>query len=191
MTRVWWMALVSVVAFSWTPVGPAKAQDAKSAGGAPAVSSAQRLRVKKVTFGIGHRAFAEFYDEQSTRVGEEFPVGATNYRARVLRFEPDFTMDQRTRQIYSKSNSPDNPAFQIATLENGVPHDTSWAFLNFPPHFGKKSLLAFKVLRIEFENHAPVTPKPMSAMPGMPGMPGAAGGAPRAAQADTSRGARR
>jgi hypothetical protein len=170
MKRAWWVGVV--VAASVLAVPPAVAQDTKPAPGpAAGTSSVQKLRVKKVTLGIGHRAFSEFYDEVSVRVGEEFGVGSTNYTARVLRFEPDFFVDMDTRQIASKSNRPDNPAFQIATIENGAPHDTSWAFLNFPPHFSKRALLAFKVLRIEFENHAPVTAK------AKPGMPAGAGGA--------------
>ncbi len=175
MKRAWWLGFVCVGAMVVGTVAwaAAPADSAKAAG-----SSVQKLRVKKVFLGISHRAFADFHDEVAVKVGEDFTVGSTNYSARVLRFEPDFVIEMGTRQVHSKSNNPDNPAFQIATFENGAPHDTSWAFLNFPPHFAKKSLLAFQVLRIEFENHAPVMPKPTGGMPAMPPAGAGHGGAP-------------
>lgn len=180
MKNVWWMGVVVTVLAS----GSAYAQAAKPAA-EPRVSAAQRLRVKQVTLGVGHRAFPDFYDEVTVRVGEPFAVGSTNYTARILRFEPDFVIEAATRKVVSKSNEPNNPAFQMEAIEKGVPHDTSWAFLNFPPHFSKKSLVAFKVLRIEFENHAPVVPK-AAAMPAMP-----AGGARGARPDSAAKGARR
>ena len=38
--------------------------------------------------------------------------------------------------------------------------DTVWAFLHMPPHFAAKSMLSFKVVRIEFADHAPVPAVP-------------------------------
>lgn len=134
----------------------------KAAATAPAPSRVQRLRVKKVILGVRHRAIQSFYEEDAAKVGEEFPIGDTEYTARILRFEPDFVIEAGSRRFTSKSERPDNPAFQIVTSEKGAPHDTSWAFLNFPPHFSKRSLIAYQVLRIEFENHAPIVPKPMA-----------------------------
>ena len=32
----------------------------------------------------------------------------------------------------------------------GVPHDTTWAFFNMPPHFSARAQLAFVATRIEF-----------------------------------------
>jgi hypothetical protein len=139
---------------------PDQAKRATSPGkGKSQAAPGSRLRVKRAVIGVRHRAIHEFYDEATVKLGEEFPVGDTEYRAKVLRFVPDFGIDMETRQVFSKSDRPQNPAMQIATWEKGAPHDTSWAFLNFPPHFSKRALLAFQVLRIEFENHAPVTPK--------------------------------
>lgn len=141
----------------------ARAKTASKTAAAPPAKAAAapgtRLRVKRAVLGIRHRAIHEFYDEAIVKLGEEFPVGDTPYRAKVLRFVPDFGIDMETRQVFSRSDRPENPAMQIATWEKGAAHDTSWAFLNFPPHFSKRALLAFQVLRIEFENHAAVTPK--------------------------------
>ena len=124
---------------------------------------ASRLRVKKMILGIRHRAHADFYDEVTVKLGETFTVGDTKYTGKVLRFVPDFGIDLATRQVFSKSDEPANPAVHVATAEGGAPHDTSWAFLNFPPHFSKRALLAFQLLRVEFENHAPATIKDLRA----------------------------
>jgi len=55
-----------------------------------------------------------------------------------------------------------------------------WALLNMPPHFARKSMLSFKVLRIEFADHAPVpntpadsTTKPVARKPDSTAVPGA------------------
>lgn len=165
--RAWGLAaaLLVVVGTGWAQAPPAAKPNAAArepaapTKGKSATAPGSRLRVKQAVIGIRHRAVHDFYDEATVKLGEEFPVGDTEYRAKVLRFVPDFGIDLETRKVFSRSERPDNPAMQIATWEKGVPHDTSWAFLNFPPHFSKRALLAFQVLRIEFENHAPVTPK--------------------------------
>jgi hypothetical protein len=138
------------------PGAAAPALPGKPAGPGP-TARASRLRVKKMILGIRHRAFPDFYDQVTVRMGESFPIGDTRYTAKVLRFVPDFGIDLKTRQVFSKSDEPTNPAMHVATWEGEAPHDTSWAFLNFPPHFSKRALLAFQLLRVEFENHAPAT----------------------------------
>lgn len=118
--------------------------------------SVQKLRVKSVTVGIGNRVFTEFYDEVTARLNEEFPVGDSDYTATVTEFVPDFMLDMKTRKVVSRSNEPKNPALHILVRKGGAPNDTTWAFLNMPPHFGRHSMLAFKILRVEFENRAPL-----------------------------------
>ncbi len=140
---VWWVVVLAAAL-------------AVPALGEAAVSAAQKLRVKTVKVGVGHRVFKGFYDEATVRLDEEFRIGDTEYTARVREFLPDFTMDMKTRKIVSASNSPNNPALRIFVRKNGAPDDTTWAFLNMPPHFGRRSLLAFKILRIDFDNHEPI-----------------------------------
>jgi hypothetical protein len=150
MRRVWWLAVVVAVVMA-VPAGgqtPVPATDGKTVSGT-------KPKVKKVLLGMRHRAHPDFYDETEAVPGKEFPVGDTEYSAKILRFEPDFFIND-DKKIVSQSNEPRNPAFQIMAIEGGAPHDTSWAFMNFPPHFSKRALISFQVLRIDFENRAPV-----------------------------------
>ena len=79
--------------------------------------------------------------------------------ADVVEFVPDFTLDMKTGRVKSRSNELKNPAARIIVKQKGVPRDTSWAFLNFPPHFAPKNVLAFQILRIEFPDHPPLVPR--------------------------------
>jgi hypothetical protein len=79
-------------------------------------------------------------------------------------------MALKSGKVFSRSNEPKNPAFQIIVRQKKVVQDTSWAFLNMPPHFGMKSLLAFKVVRIDFVGAPPIVAdttqtKPSAGMP--------------------------
>ena len=112
--------------------------------------------VKTVTLAIRHRIFKNFSDVQAVTLQKEFPVGDSDFSARVIRYVPDFAMELKTGKVISRSNEPKNPAFQIIVREKKVPQDTTWAFLNLPPHFGRKSMLAFKIVRIDFAGAPPV-----------------------------------
>ena len=109
-----------------------------------------------MTLAIRHRIFKNFSDVQTVTLQKEFPVGDSDFSARVIRYVPDFAMELKTGKVISRSNEPKNPAFQIIVREKKVPQDTTWAFLNLPPHFGRKSMLAFKIVRIDFVGAPPV-----------------------------------
>jgi hypothetical protein len=134
----------------------------RAAAPTPAATSAKKppassaARVKSVTLGIRHRVFQNFSELQTVAPRKEFPVGDTEYSARIVRYIPDFAMDLETRKIISRSNEPRNPAFEIVVREKKVPQDTVWAFLNMPPHFARKSMLAFKIARIDFVGRASI-----------------------------------
>ncbi len=123
---------------------------------APGTDLTGGLRMRTVTLHIFNRVFANFHDQVDARLQREFRVGDSEYTATVLRFVPDFTMDLKTRRIQTRSHEPNNPAFQIVVKKKGVPQDTTWAFLNVPPHFARTSLMAFLATQVTFENHAPV-----------------------------------
>lgn len=112
--------------------------------------------VKTVTLAMRHRIFKNFSDVQTVTLQKEFPVGDSDFSARVIRYVPDFAMELKTGKVISRSNEPKNPAFQIIVREKKVPQDTTWAFLNLPPHFGRKSMLAFKIVRIDLVGAPPV-----------------------------------
>ena len=113
-------------------------------------------RVATVTLVIGHRAFPDFSDHQKVKLNVEFQVGDTDYSARIVQYVPDFTMDLKTGKIGTRSTEPRNPAFKIIVRQKKVPQDTTWAMLNMPPHFARKSMLAFEIDRVDFIGHDPV-----------------------------------
>ena len=119
-------------------------------------SGAATLKLKTVDLHIFHRVFANFHDRVDASLNKEFRIGDTEYTGTVVRFVPDFTMDLKTGKITTRSQEPNNPAWRVVVRKNGVPQDTSWAFLNMAPHFAQRSLIAFLAVRATFENHAPV-----------------------------------
>jgi hypothetical protein len=130
--------LVAVAAEAATPAAP------------PDTSKRTKpARLKSVTLLIGSRVFADFRDLETATLNKEFPVGASDYTARVVQYIPDFGIDQKMR-VVSRSNEPRNPAVRVIVKESGVTQDTSWAFANFPPHYSRRSLLSFRLVRIEF-----------------------------------------
>ncbi|MCE9626621.1 MAG: hypothetical protein K8R56_01745, partial [Candidatus Eisenbacteria bacterium] len=56
----------------------------------------------------------------------------------------------------SRTLAPNNPAVRVLVWKNVAPDDTSWAFLKMPPHYGRKSMLAFQLTKVEFTNHATI-----------------------------------
>jgi hypothetical protein len=96
---------------------------------------------------------------QISQLRKEFRVGDTDYTATILDFVPDFAMDIKADRVFSRTAEPNNPAWRIVVRRHGTPEDTTWAFLNLPPHFARKSLLAFLATQATFENHAPVVSK--------------------------------
>ena len=113
-------------------------------------------RVKTVTLAIRHRVFHDFVEADEVGLRELFRIGDTPYSATVTDFLPDFVIDVDARRITSRSNEMRNPAVRIVVREEGVVQDTTWAFLNLPPHFSARSLLAFKIVRIDFADRPPV-----------------------------------
>jgi hypothetical protein len=67
-------------------------------------------------------------------------------------------MDLASRRYFSLTAQPNNPAFRIAVKKGKVAQDTTWAFLNNPPHFGAQSIVGFQVLRVDLPGRAPVLP---------------------------------
>jgi len=123
-----------------------------------------RLRLDTVDLHVFHRVFDKFHDQVDARLGKEFRIGDSEYTGTVVRFVPDFTMDLKSGRITSRSEEPKNPAFRIIVKKNGQPQDTAWAFLNMPPHFAQRSLVAFLAVRATFVGHEPVVSRDSLAM---------------------------
>lgn len=177
-----WVAVVCMAALTLAAAPPPA--PAPAAGGAPAATKPQtpppspvqpstnppttsvaaKLKFKTVTLHVFHRAFANFHDQVEAKLNSEFRIGDSNYTGIVTDFVPDFTMDLKTKKVTTRSNVPNNPAVRIVVRQGGKAQDTTWAFLNMPPHFAKKSLIAFLATRVSFENHEPVLSRDSTAL---------------------------
>jgi hypothetical protein len=120
---------------------------------------------------VRHRVFHDFRDLQRVKLNQDFILGDTDFTGRVVQYVPDFDMDLKNHRIFSRTNQPSNPAFKIIVRQNKVPRDTTWAFLNMPPHFARKSLFAFHVVRIDFVGRPPLLADTTAAAPESPAHP--------------------
>jgi hypothetical protein len=75
-------------------------------------------------------------------------LGDSKYVARVERFVPDFRINDQG-EVLSASDQMNNPAAQVVVYDDSAATDTTWAFLNFPPHFSPRSFFAFRLMAIE------------------------------------------
>jgi hypothetical protein len=113
-------------------------------------------KVKQVTLVVHHRVFHDFSEDVTARMNEPFTIGDTDYEAVIDRYVPDFAMDITTMRVVSRTDQTNNPAFRIIVREKGAVQDTTWALLNSPPHFARKSMLAFQAVRIDFASGKPL-----------------------------------
>lgn len=95
---------------------------------------------------IGSRLYTDWKEEQKMRIGERAFIGDTEYAAAVTGFLSDFRLvDGRP---VSASSEMKNPAAKIVTYKEDAAVDSTWAFLNFPPHFSPKAFFTFRLLSI-------------------------------------------
>jgi hypothetical protein len=165
------LAFVATAARSMPGLGGHRAAPADSAragvpGMAPLppppalpVDLSKARKVRELSLVVRHRVFHDFAEQVVARVGESFPIGDTEYTATVDRYVPDFAMDIRSGRVLSRSAEARNPAVRVVVREKGVVQDTTWALLDMPPHFGRRSMLAFQVLSIDFTSGRPVRSK--------------------------------
>lgn len=76
----------------------------------------------------------------SVQEGKSYPF-TSDTNLKIGRFFPSFSIDDKTKQIISAGNSPDNPALELI-FENKETGEktTQWVFANFPDFtHGKKS----------------------------------------------------
>ena len=158
MTMLAGLCVVAVVTAA-TAAPPATTPAAKPGVARPVAAATGIPKLKTVTLHIFNRVFPNFHDRVDAAPRTEFRVGDTDYTARVVEFVPDFTLDVKTRKVTSRGTEPKNPAFKIIVKKKGVVQDTTWAFFNMPPHFARKSLLAFVATNIEFTNRPALVSK--------------------------------
>lgn len=77
-------------------------------------------------------------DEQehsfSIKIGEKYQVGKSAYYIEIVKYLPDFVMDTEGKEVYTRSQEPNNPALNVKIEgPNGI--EERWAFAKFP-NFG-------------------------------------------------------
>jgi hypothetical protein len=65
-----------------------------------------------------------------TPQGEQ-PSDDNTFKIRVLKYVPDFVMNSETREVMSRSDSPNNPAVLVA-VDGPNYQNNRWVFANFP-----------------------------------------------------------
>jgi hypothetical protein len=98
------------------------------------------------TIEAGSRLYPEWREEHRVRIGEPFPIGDTEFSAVVARFLPDFRLVDR--RPVSASRRLANPAVLVVAQRDSSGADSTWAFLNFPPHFSPRSFFTFRLKEI-------------------------------------------
>jgi hypothetical protein len=119
---------------------------------------ASPLEVEEVTLVATHRVYKNFKEEHTVKLGEKFFLADTEYTVEVVEFLPDFAINLEAKEIFSRSDEPNNPAVRIVIYENDEIIDEIWAFKGKgAPHFSRASLIAFELLEFKAGASAPST----------------------------------
>jgi hypothetical protein len=96
---------------------------------------------------VGSRMYTTWSEQLRVRLGEAFYLGDSEYTARIDRFLPDFRIVDG--EFISVTQQLANPAARVIVYHDTTATDSTWAFLNFPPHFSPRSFFTFKLLEIQ------------------------------------------
>ena len=106
---------------------------------------------------IGSRLYPNWHEEQRVHMDRLFYLGDSEFSARVRRFVPDFRIGEKG-EILNVSAELKNPAIRVFVYHDSTAADSTWAFLNFPPHYSPRSFFTFQLKEI-----SGYTPPPASA----------------------------
>ena len=112
---------------------------------------------------IGSRMYTTWREQLRVRLGEKFYLGDSEFTARIDRFLPDFRIIDG--EFTSVTQKLANPAARVIVYHDTTATDTTWAFLNFPPHFSPRSFFTFKLL--EIDGYVPADSSAPSGTPAM------------------------
>jgi hypothetical protein len=95
---------------------------------------------------VGNRMYPKWKEAHTVKLGQAMYLGDTPYTARVSGFMPDFKIANGKPVNFSMQMK--NPAVHVLVFKEGAAVDSSWAFLNFPPHFSPKSFFTFQLKEV-------------------------------------------
>ena len=95
---------------------------------------------------VRHRMYKNFEETHKVKLNEFFEISDTDYRGRVIRFIPDFAIDDSGR-VFSKGLDPKNPAVLVEVWKKRKKIEETWAFREgLLPHFRASSMLSFEIV---------------------------------------------
>lgn len=80
---------------------------------------------------IGVYKFNKLITVLPVQIGREYSL-SDGTKVRIEQFIPDFTMDMKTHEVLSRSDSPNNPALRIKVIDSKGNAEEQWLFANFP-----------------------------------------------------------
>lgn len=117
-----------------------------SSSEAPFDSSAIVDTTLSFTLILGSRLFPDWHETQEARIGQPILLGDSPYSAEVTAFMPDFGIVNGKARNCSREMG--NPAVRVFVYADSGAVDSTWAFLNFPPHYSPKSFFTFRLAEV-------------------------------------------
>lgn len=147
-----WMAAFGALVFGMVlalAVAMVPAAELPAGAKPPAVQGVAPVTDTKLLFVVqtGNRIYPDWKEEHRVHIGEKFILGDTKNEAVLVGLYPDFRIVDG--KVLSASDSLHNPAVRVFVRREGAVVDSSWAFLNFPPHFSAKSFFTFQLKDIQ------------------------------------------
>lgn len=133
-----WPLLVLSIAF-WGSSDPARPADKT----ATADTSDSNL---VFVIEVGSRLYPDWAETTRVHLHEPFHIGDTEFTGVVSEFLPDFRIIDG--KIVSVTDQMANPAAHVFVHGDSAAADSSWAFLNFPPHFSPRSFFTFQLTEV-------------------------------------------
>jgi len=94
----------------------------------------------------GSRLYPDWKEAHDVKLGQFFYLGDTPFKAKLTRFTPDFRIENGKTDNWSLDMI--NPAVRVFVYSDSGAVDSTWAFLNFPPHFSPKSFFTFQLKEV-------------------------------------------
>lgn len=97
----------------------------------------QTMKAPEPLFTVRVRHINDFrsFEDHAVHVNDEFFIADTDYWVKVERFVPDFAMKMESKDVFSRSDKPLNPALQLAVyLQEDLLYETWILYQNLIPH---------------------------------------------------------